>query len=92
MSIVRHSRARRYLLRLRTDGTAQVTIPRRGSASGARAFIEKKRDGSSINWIACHPCRRQLCSGGLAVKYGFAVSWCILSCSCQARLDLAPKG
>ena len=44
LSIVRHSRARRYLLRLRPDGTAQVTIPRRGTASGARAFIERNRE------------------------------------------------
>lgn len=43
-SIVRHRRARRYLLRLRPDGTARVTIPQRGTASGARAFIERNRE------------------------------------------------
>lgn len=33
-----HPRARRYVLRLRPDGSARVSIPRRGSLRGARAF------------------------------------------------------
>jgi predicted metal-dependent hydrolase len=37
--LVRHPRARRYLLRLRADGTARVTIPRGGSAGAAREFV-----------------------------------------------------
>ena len=41
--LVRHPRARRYLLRLRPDGTARVTIPRGGNLSGARAFVERSR-------------------------------------------------
>lgn len=36
----RNDRARRYLLRLRPDGTARVTIPRRGSLRQARDFVE----------------------------------------------------
>lgn len=35
---VPHPRARRYVLRLRPDGSARVSIPRRGSLRGARAF------------------------------------------------------
>lgn len=38
---VRHPRARRYLLRLRADGTARVTIPRGGSIGVAREFVRR---------------------------------------------------
>ena len=43
LMVVRHPRARRYLLRLRPDGTARVTIPRGGSPTEARAFVERNR-------------------------------------------------
>ncbi len=39
--LVRHRRARRYVLRLRDDDVARVTIPRGGSAAEARRFAEK---------------------------------------------------
>lgn len=39
--LVRHARARRYLLRLRADGTARVTVPRGGSVAEARRFAER---------------------------------------------------
>ena len=39
--LVRNPRARRYLLRLRADGTARVTIPRGGSVTAARGFVER---------------------------------------------------
>lgn len=39
---VRHPRARRYVLRLRADGTARVSVPRRGSLAEARAFVENQ--------------------------------------------------
>jgi predicted metal-dependent hydrolase len=39
--MVRNPRARRYLLRLRHDGTARVTIPRGGSTEMARQFVER---------------------------------------------------
>src|ERR1035441_3647762 len=38
---VRNRRARRYLLRLRPDGAARVTIPRGGSPAVARQFVER---------------------------------------------------
>lgn len=41
--MVRHPRARRYLLRLRPDGTARITIPRGGSAATAMQFVERNR-------------------------------------------------
>jgi len=39
--LIRNPRARRYLLRLRADGAARVTIPRGGSVSAARAFVQR---------------------------------------------------
>jgi predicted metal-dependent hydrolase len=44
--MVRHPRARRYLLRLRPDGVAKVTIPRRGNIKEARDFAAR-----SIGWL-----------------------------------------
>ena len=38
LRLVRHPRARRYLLRLMPDGTARVTIPRGGTLQAARDF------------------------------------------------------
>lgn len=43
MVLVRNSRARRYVLRLRPDGIARVTIPRGGSQDEARRFAERSR-------------------------------------------------
>ena len=43
---VHHPRARRYLLRLRQDGVARVTVPRRGSISAARDFVAR-----NIGWL-----------------------------------------
>jgi predicted metal-dependent hydrolase len=42
-SFVRHPRARRYVIRVRGDGSVRVTIPRRGSLRDARAFLERQR-------------------------------------------------
>lgn len=39
--LVRNARARRYVLRLRPNGTARVTIPRGGSVAEARRFAER---------------------------------------------------
>ena len=47
VSFVRHPRARRYLIRVRLDGSVRVTIPRRGSRREADAFYQKQ-----LGWIA----------------------------------------
>ena len=39
--MVHHPRARRYLLRLRPDGTVRVTIPQRGTISAAKDFAAR---------------------------------------------------
>ena len=41
--VLHHPRARRYRLRLLPDGTARVTIPRRGSVPEAWAFVERNQ-------------------------------------------------
>jgi predicted metal-dependent hydrolase len=45
--LVRHRRARRYILRVLDDGTLRVTLPRWGSKREAQAFVE-----TSASWIA----------------------------------------
>jgi predicted metal-dependent hydrolase len=43
MVFVRHPGARRYVIRVRADGTVRVTIPRGGSKREARAFAERQQ-------------------------------------------------
>jgi predicted metal-dependent hydrolase len=40
---VRHPRARRYVVRVRDDGTVRVTVPRWGSKREAKAFADSQR-------------------------------------------------
>jgi predicted metal-dependent hydrolase len=49
LHLVRHPRARRYVIRVRSDGTVRVTIPRGGSQREARQFAERQRE-----WIDKH--------------------------------------
>ena len=42
--VVRNLRARRYLLRIRPDGSVRLTIPRRGSIAEGWKFAERSRD------------------------------------------------
>jgi predicted metal-dependent hydrolase len=49
--MVRHPRARRYLLRLRPDGTARVTIPRRGTVSAAWEFVQRNVPWLEQQWL-----------------------------------------
>ena len=51
---VRNARARRYILRVLPDGTARVTIPRRGSQKEAERFANTHR-----TWIEQQRQRRQ---------------------------------
>lgn len=43
MEFVRHPRARRYVIRVRADGTVRVTMPRWGSRRHAEHFAEQQR-------------------------------------------------
>ena len=59
MLLVRNRRARRYVLRLRPDGSARVTIPRGGSAAEARNFAERHQDWleRQLQRLSTHPVR-----------------------------------
>jgi len=46
VEFVRHPRARRYLIRVRLDGSVRVTIPRRGSRREATQFLDSQQ-----SWI-----------------------------------------
>ncbi len=48
---VHHPRARRYLLRLRPDGVARVTIPRRGTIAAARDFAARNVGWLEQQWL-----------------------------------------
>lgn len=41
--LVRHPRARRYVIHVRDDGTVRITVPRWGSKRGALEFAERER-------------------------------------------------
>lgn len=44
VEIARHRRARRYVLRMRDDGTLRLTVPRGASIAGGLRFAERQRD------------------------------------------------
>jgi hypothetical protein len=46
VTLVRHRRARRYVLRVWSDGTLRLTVPRRGSIAGALRFAS-----GQVTWI-----------------------------------------
>lgn len=43
MEFIRHPRARRYVIRVRPDGSVRVTVPRWGSRGQAELFAEQQR-------------------------------------------------
>jgi predicted metal-dependent hydrolase len=44
LEFVRHPRARRYIIRVRPDGTVRVTVPRWGSKREAEVFARQQQD------------------------------------------------
>ena len=69
--LVRNPRARRYLLRLRPDGAARVTIPRGGSATEARRFAERSKDwlAQALQRQAARPARSRLWVVGTSILF-----------------------
>ena len=57
MDVIRNHRARRYLLRLRPDGSVRLTIPRRGSVIEGRRFAERNAEwlGRQLERLPAHP-------------------------------------
>ena len=68
---VRNLRARRYVLRLRPDGTARVTVPRGGSEAMARQFAEKHTDWlrRQLQRVAARPPGKAVWPVGAAIFY-----------------------
>lgn len=65
--IARHRRARRYILRVTTDGVVRLTVPRGGSIAGGLAFA-----GRQAAWIAgewTRQCARARWADGTVVWY-----------------------
>lgn len=61
VSIARHRRARRYVLRMTADGALRITVPRGASVAGGLAFA--KGQGA---WIAREHARRTVRNGAWA--------------------------
>jgi predicted metal-dependent hydrolase len=59
LNLIRNRRARRYVLRLRSDGVARVTIPRGGSSLEARRFAER-----NAAWLEKQLLRQAVDPGG----------------------------
>jgi len=59
LHFVMNPRARRYILRVQPDGTARVTVPRRGSLRAAREFAERNASWVSgqLQRLAARPVR-----------------------------------
>jgi predicted metal-dependent hydrolase len=71
LCFVRNLRARRYVLRLRPDGAARVTVPRGGSLAEARRFAER-----NTSWLerqllrqALRPRRPETWSAGTEILF-----------------------
>lgn len=67
--LIRHPRARRYLLRLNPDGAARVTIPRGGSVAEARRFAERSKAWleQALQRQAARPFRSRLWRVGTSI-------------------------
>jgi len=59
VAVVRSRRARRYVLRLREDGLARLTIPRNGSAREGWEFAQRQRSWleRQLQYLASRPVR-----------------------------------
>jgi predicted metal-dependent hydrolase len=68
IEFVRVRRARRYILRVRPDGTLRVTVPRGGSRAEAAAFAERHR-----RWIERERDRVQVQHAPAAWAHGTAI-------------------
>jgi predicted metal-dependent hydrolase len=71
MAMIRSPRARRYVLRLRPDGSARVTIPRGGSLAEGRKFAERNVEWfeRQLQRLAARPNRRQAWGIGTEVLF-----------------------
>jgi hypothetical protein len=85
---VHNPKARRYLLRLRADGVARVTIPKRGSISTAKEFA-----GKNIGWLIPRGQINHFAAHAPVLADGPPAEWAFLALSggCQLRRTLPEK-
>ncbi len=71
MTLIRNPRARRYVLRLRPDGSARVTIPRGGSIAEAQRFAERNQAWleRQFDRLTTHPVRPKEWSIGTEILF-----------------------
>jgi predicted metal-dependent hydrolase len=82
LEFVRHPRARRYVIRVRPDGTVRVTLPRWGSKRQAEDFAEQQR-----SWIEGQ--RRQVVGrNGTSLPY---TPEAVRELRCRAARELPPQ-
>lgn len=68
---IRSLRARRYHLRMRPDGSARLTIPRRGSVDEGWRFAERSSEwvARQLDRLARHPVRPKVWQAGMTVLF-----------------------
>lgn len=71
VAVVRSRRARRYVLRLRDDGLARLTIPRNGSAREAWEFAQRQRPWleRQLQYLAARPIRPKEWRVGIEILF-----------------------
>jgi hypothetical protein len=71
LAVVRSGRARRYLLRLRPEGTVRLTIPRRGSVGEGRRFAERQTEwlARQLEKLAAQPVRSKEWRVGMEILF-----------------------
>ena len=71
LAVIRNHRARRYLLRLRPDGSVRLTIPRRGSVLEGRRFAERNAEwlGRQLERLSAHPVKPKQWTVGTEILF-----------------------
>src|ERR1035438_10932808 len=71
LAMVRNHRAQRYLLRLCPDGSARLTIPRRGSVIEGRRFAERNTEwlARQLERLPTHPAKANQWSVGAEILF-----------------------
>ena len=92
--VVRHPRARRYLLRLQPDGAARLVIPRRGSRREALRFLDRNEAWlleRFRRWQARRPTPRIWADGTTLFFRGEAVRLSVLEGPTGVQLRFADQ-
>ena len=89
---IRNHRARRYLLKLRPDGSARLTIPRRGSIIEGDGLLKKIRIGLHSNWRSSQHIQSNRSNGSLEPKFSFVVNWFASNQMLTDQFVSAPNG